>query len=483
MTSTLWPRPLSLLRSSLAAPQSGGRRLPRCGRVPHRALPALVLRGAAEDVPVELRAQLQAVAVAPGAGRDGRHLAHAAEAAARIKEFRPDAIVSVYPLASLVLGRMRRKKLLRVPVLTYLTDFAVHSLWVHRGIDRHLAVSEISAAAADPRAARTPTLGPSSATGSASPSTTARRCAAASASTPTTVPCSWSRARGVSAMSSPPWRRSGSRASSTPSRCVGATRSSRAELDERGFGTVIGWTDQMPALMTASDTLVENAGGLTCMEAFAAGLPVITYLPDRGARQGERRAHGARGRQPLRAQRAGAARHPALGHPRRPRASADDRRRPRAVRRRSRRRRRGAGRGEAPRRPQGSHGSVPRPAGKRVADRLAAAPSWCSTPGSPWGSQAASAIGVGVAKPPKGVSGTVYVGVRLDDRAARRPRSSAGSTSSTPRSSSTRSREGTTGTASILAKQGVDVANGGWGPGHAAALEPAPRRTSTRPVS
>ena len=43
-----------------------------------------------------------------------------------IKEFRPDAIVSVYPLASLVLGRMRRKKQLRVPVVTYLTDFAVH---------------------------------------------------------------------------------------------------------------------------------------------------------------------------------------------------------------------------------------------------------------------------------------------------------------------------------------------------------------------
>ena len=68
-----------------------------------------------------------------------------------IKDFRPDAVVSVYPLASLVLGRMRRKKQLRVPVLTYLTDFAVHSLWVHRGIDRHLAVSEISAAAATSR--------------------------------------------------------------------------------------------------------------------------------------------------------------------------------------------------------------------------------------------------------------------------------------------------------------------------------------------
>ena len=33
-----------------------------------------------------------------------------------IKDFRPDAVVSVYPLASLVLGRMRRKKQLRVPV-------------------------------------------------------------------------------------------------------------------------------------------------------------------------------------------------------------------------------------------------------------------------------------------------------------------------------------------------------------------------------
>ena len=68
-----------------------------------------------------------------------------------IKEFRPDTIVSVYPLASLVLGRMRRKKTLRVPVVTYLTDFAVHSLWVHPGIDRHLAVSELSAQAATAR--------------------------------------------------------------------------------------------------------------------------------------------------------------------------------------------------------------------------------------------------------------------------------------------------------------------------------------------
>ena len=38
----------------------------------------------------------------------------------------------------------------------------------------------------------------------------------------------------------------------------------------------------MPALMTAADALVENAGGLSCMEAFAVGLPVVTYLPIAG---------------------------------------------------------------------------------------------------------------------------------------------------------------------------------------------------------
>ena len=62
-----------------------------------------------------------------------------------LRQTRPDAVVSTYPMASLVLGRMRKKKWLRVPVATYLTDFAVHPLWVHPGVDLHLAVSPVSA--------------------------------------------------------------------------------------------------------------------------------------------------------------------------------------------------------------------------------------------------------------------------------------------------------------------------------------------------
>ena len=56
----------------------------------------------------------------------------------------------------------------------------------------------------------------------------------------------------------------------------------RKRLQTRNAGHVLGWTDQMPTLMAAADALVQNAGGLTCMEAFAAGLPVVSFEPIAG---------------------------------------------------------------------------------------------------------------------------------------------------------------------------------------------------------
>jgi len=53
----------------------------------------------------------------------------------------------------------------------------------------------------------------------------------------------------------------------------------RCRLRDAGFELVLGWRDDMPELMAAAHALVENAAGLTCKEAFAAGLPVISYLP------------------------------------------------------------------------------------------------------------------------------------------------------------------------------------------------------------
>ncbi|MGH9067663.1 MAG: MGDG synthase family glycosyltransferase, partial [Acidimicrobiales bacterium] len=65
-------------------------------------------------------------------------------------EHQASAVVSTYPLASVVLGRLRARRFrsLDAPAITFVTDFAVHPLWVHRGIDLNLCVHPASAAQA-----------------------------------------------------------------------------------------------------------------------------------------------------------------------------------------------------------------------------------------------------------------------------------------------------------------------------------------------
>ena len=40
---------------------------------------------------------------------------------------------------------------------------------------------------------------------------------------------------------------------------------------------VLGFTEQMPALLAAADVLVHSTGGVTCLEAMARGCPVVSY--------------------------------------------------------------------------------------------------------------------------------------------------------------------------------------------------------------
>jgi hypothetical protein len=40
---------------------------------------------------------------------------------------------------------------------------------------------------------------------------------------------------------------------------------------------VLGFTEQMPELLTAADVLVHSTGGVTCLEAMARGCPVVSY--------------------------------------------------------------------------------------------------------------------------------------------------------------------------------------------------------------
>ncbi|MFF3912223.1 glycosyltransferase [Streptomyces sp. NPDC001852] len=196
------------------------------------------------------------------------------------------AVVSTYPGASRILGNLRLKKRLHIPVLTYLTDFSVHPLWVADGVDVHLAAHAVPAAQARTAGARDvrvcgpvtdPRFRPSG------PEQRAR--ARAAFGLPQQAPLallvagSW----GVG-----PVRRVALElrdcGAAVPVVVCGRNETLAEQLRADGIEHAYGWVDDMPGLMHAADVLVQNAGGLTSLEAFASGLPVASYrcIPGHG---------------------------------------------------------------------------------------------------------------------------------------------------------------------------------------------------------
>jgi UDP-N-acetylglucosamine:LPS N-acetylglucosamine transferase len=383
-----------------------------------------------------------------------------------IKDFRPDAIVSVYPLASLVLGRMRRKKQLRVPVLTYLTDFAVHSLWVHKGIDRHLAVSEISAQTAESRGgkdahARGPLVSDRFREVEYDRDAVRTNLGLAPDERAVLVVAgSWGVGDVIETVAA-----IGRSGEFHPITVCGRDDDLRAQLEERGYGTVIGWTDEMPALMAASDALVENAGGLTCMEAFAVGLPVITFRPIAGHGKDNAETMSKAGVNSYARDEAelhtilrsvtvpGEARDRLVdtAHQLFVDDPADDVVELASVEKLTDR--------------QGRTVALRAPRGRRTA-WIAAASVLVLYGGLTLGAQAVSAAGVGVAKAPKSAHDTVYVGVRLDgqqlgDAALLDQVSGLGGSVIVDADAARNHRNAL----ELLAASGVDIANGGMGHG------------------
>ncbi|GAA0670038.1 hypothetical protein GCM10009535_57300 [Streptomyces thermocarboxydovorans] len=196
------------------------------------------------------------------------------------------AVVSTYPGASRVLGNLRMKKRLHIPVLTYLTDFSVHPLWVADGVDVHLAAHAIPAAQARTAGARDvrvcgpvadPRFGPCG--------TEQRARARAAFGLPQQAPLALLVARswGVG-----PVRKVALElrdcGAAVPVVVCGRNETLAEQLRADGIEHAYGWVDDMPSLMHAADVLVQNAGGLTSLEAFASGLPVASYrcIPGHG---------------------------------------------------------------------------------------------------------------------------------------------------------------------------------------------------------
>ncbi|MFJ8470906.1 glycosyltransferase [Kitasatospora sp. NPDC094011] len=196
------------------------------------------------------------------------------------------AVVATYPLAGQVLGRLRRLGRLATPAAVYLTDFSVHPLWVAPGADLHLAAHPVPAEQARGLGAeRVEVTGPVVDPRCTPVTADRRRAARARFGLPPDVPLallvagSWG--VGEVATVAAEVRDTGA---AVPVVVCGRNRALAERLRAEGVEHAFGWVDDMPGLMHACDVLVQNAGGLTSLEAFACGLPALSYrcIPGHG---------------------------------------------------------------------------------------------------------------------------------------------------------------------------------------------------------
>lgn len=165
------------------------------------------------------------------------------------------AVVSTYPGASRVLGSLRLRGRLAVPVLTYLTDFSVHPLWVADGVDVHLAAHAVPAAQARAAGARDvrvsgPVVDPRFRPGSALERHTARARFGLPENAPLALLVAGSWGVGPVRQVALELRDCGS---AVPVVVCGRNEALAEQLRADGIEHAFGWVDDMPALMQAAD--------------------------------------------------------------------------------------------------------------------------------------------------------------------------------------------------------------------------------------
>jgi processive 1,2-diacylglycerol beta-glucosyltransferase len=200
-----------------------------------------------------------------------------------IAEHDPDVVVSTYPAVTVVLARLRRRGVVSCPTVATITDLTGLFFWAQRGIDMHMVMYGESLTSVERIAGR----------GSArlvqpliSREFLEQRC-----------PIAARRALGLPetgrmvVVSGGGWgvgdiagavREFTAVPEVSSIVCLTGRNEPLAQKLRRAFAEVprvhvYGFTDKMPELLTAADVLVHSTGGVTCLEAMAAGTPVVSY--------------------------------------------------------------------------------------------------------------------------------------------------------------------------------------------------------------
>ncbi|HEV2924065.1 MAG TPA: glycosyltransferase [Solirubrobacteraceae bacterium] len=200
-----------------------------------------------------------------------------------IGEYDPDVVVSTYPAVTVVLARLRRTGAVVCPTVATITDLTGLFFWAQPGIDMHLVMYDesmrsveriaghgsvqlvrplISAEFLEPRCPQE-----------------ARRSLGLPEDGRMVVVSGGGWGVGDIAGAVREFTKVPEVSSIV---CLAARNDPLAQKLRADFAMeprvrVYGFTDRMPDLLSAADVLVHSTGGVTCLEARAAGTPVVSY--------------------------------------------------------------------------------------------------------------------------------------------------------------------------------------------------------------
>jgi processive 1,2-diacylglycerol beta-glucosyltransferase len=200
-----------------------------------------------------------------------------------IAEHDPDVIVSTYPAVTVVLARLRRTKVVDCPTVATITDLTGLFFWAQPGIDMHLvmygqSLSSVERIAGQGSVRLVRPLISADFLGPRCPLQARRALGLPEQGRMVVVSGGgW----GVGDIQGAVDELAKMEEVSSIVCLAGRNEPLESKLRSAFVGeprvSVYGFTDKMPQLLAAADVLVHSTGGVTCLEAKAAGTPVVSY--------------------------------------------------------------------------------------------------------------------------------------------------------------------------------------------------------------
>jgi processive 1,2-diacylglycerol beta-glucosyltransferase len=203
--------------------------------------------------------------------------------ARRIAEHDPDVVVSTYPAVTVVLARLRRTHAIRCPTVATITDLTGLFFWAQPGIDMHLvmygeSMSSVERIAGAGSAQLVSPLISAEFTTPRCPLQARRALGLPEAGRMVVVSGGgWGVGDITGAVHELLCEPEVSAIVCLAGRNEQLCERLNADFAGQERVHVYGFTDEMPRLLAAADVLVHSTGGVTCLEAKAAGTPVVSY--------------------------------------------------------------------------------------------------------------------------------------------------------------------------------------------------------------